>query len=302
MSLTQTFEIPVAHIDDPESVTDLIRALKSIHGASYDFAVGRWDGDTSLGPPASRTSYRFVVEAENACISLQPGDRIRGPSPQGPYRRLEAHVAEADTFHTEAVWPGDVIVSNEALGPAGLTGAGAYFEVVTETTAYPVPKLALLRNLDNRPGGCAAYPGAFRRETIPPERPSQDDPDRVGTNRVNEHTLDMRPDRSPFPKKHYHGPVPGPKGTLFNHSETAIVLPRSAYNLPEVDNTPEGHAIIYRNPENGSSDSFTVPVRPGSIVVTPATRQGVYGHCFADAFAMLLAVPCFGGSSNLIED
>ena len=61
-------------------------------------------------------------------------------------------------------------------------------------------------------------------------------------------------------------------------------------------------SIIYRNPENGSSDSFTVPVRPGSIVVTPATRQGVYGHCFADAFAMLLAVPCFGGSSNLIED
>ena len=300
MSQVETFEIPVAHIEDPEGLADLIQAMKGIHGADYDFAVGRWNGDTVLNAPEGRTAYRFVVEAENAEISLQPGDPVRGPSPRGPYEPNGAH-ARVAALHTEAVWPGDTIVSGKTLGTAQVTGGGVYFEVIAETTAYPAPKLALLRNLENRPGGCAAYPGAFRREAIPPERPADGAPDRVGVNQVNEHTLDMRPDRSPFPKKHHHGPIPGRSGTPVNHSETAIMLPRSVYNLPEVDNTPEGYAVIYRNPENGAADSFTIPVRPGSIVVTPATREAVYGHCFANAFAMLIAIPCFGGPSGLID-
>lgn len=301
MPQIQTFEIPVAHIEDGEDLADLICAMQTIHGPDYGFAVGRWDGDTVLSAPAGRTAYRFVVETRDAGISLQPGDPVRGPSSRGPYQTDGAH-ARVTACHTEAVWPGDVITSNKTLGTAEVTGTGVYFEVLAETTAYPAPKLALLRNLESRPGGCAAYPDAFRREALPPARPTDADPDRVGENRVNEHTLDMRPDRSPFPKKHHHGPIPGRSGTLVNHSETAIILPRSVYGLPEVDNNPEGHAMIYRNPTKGSTDSFTVPVRPGSIVVTPATREVVYGHCFANAFAMLIAIPCFGGPSELIDE
>lgn len=302
MSMIETFEIPVAHIDDPESVSDLLQALKAIHGRDYDFSVGRWHGDTSLDAPPGRTAFRFVIETENADIALAPGDRVRGPSPMGPYRDHDGPVAEVAARHCEAVWPGDALVSNAAMGRVELSGSGVYFEVVTETTAYSAPKVALLRNLEDRPGGCAAYPGAFRREAIPPERQPEGEADRVGRNRVNEHTLDMRPDRSPFPKKHHHGPIPVSGATLVNHSETAIILPRSAYNLPEVNQDPEGSAIIYRNPKRGSGDHFTIPVRPGSIVVTPATRDVLYGHCFANAFAMLIAVPCFGGPSGLIED
>jgi hypothetical protein len=300
MPLLQTFEIPVAHVDDGGDVADLIRAMQAIHGPDYGFSVGRWDGDTVLGTPEGRTVYRFVVEAGEASISLQPGDPVRGPSSRGPYQNGGAH-AQVTSSHSEALWPGDVIASNKTLGAAEVTGTGVYFEVLTETTAYASPKLSLLRNLESRPGGCAAYPGAFRRETLPPARPADDAPDRVGVNRVNEHTLDMRPDRSPFPKKHYHGPVPGRSGTSVNHSETAIMLPRSVYGLPEVDNTPEGHALIYRNPKEGAADSFTVPVRPGTIVVTPATHEVVYGHCFANAFAMLIAIPGFGGPSGLMD-
>lgn len=300
MSLIHAFEIPVAHIDDSEAVAGLIRALKAIHGSGYDFSVGRWDGDTRLGAPVGRTAYRFVVEAGNAGMVLQPGDRVRGASPRGPYREVAAMVSEVFACHGEAVWPGDVVVSNDRLGAAELTGSGIYFEVVTETTAYPAPKLALLRNLDSRPGGCAAYEGAFRREALPPNRPEDGDADRVGVNRVNEHTLDMRPDRRPLPKKHHHAPVPGAGGALFNHSETAIALPRAAYGLPEVADALEGQAVIYRNPQQGAGDAFTIPLRPGSIAVTPATRERIYGHCFQNAFAMLVAIPCFGGPSRVI--
>ena len=137
---------------------------------------------------------------------------------------------------------------------------------------------------------------------LPPERPAESDADRIGVNRVNEHTLDMRPDRESTPKKHHHGPVQGPGNALFNHTETAVILPRSVYNLPEVDNAVEGHAVIYRNPTEGPSDNFTVPVRPGSIVVTPATRETIWGHCFENDFAMLVAIPGFVAPGGMIED
>jgi hypothetical protein len=178
-----------------------------------------------------------------------------------------------------------------------------------------------LRHLDDRPGGCAAYPGAFRREALPPVRPSllpkhgqegEVDADRRGPNRVNEHTLDMRIDRDPRPRPHHHGLVTTGAGNTnavssVNHSETALVLPRNCYALPpfglgeslsqgsdsEAGHSETGHVIIYRQPATDPTDTITVPVRPGSIVVTPATGDGVVGHCFENAFAMLVAIPGF---------
>ena len=300
--MASPFEIPVAHIDDPESVAALLQALRAVHGPAYDFSVACWDGRVVLDAPDGRCAYRFVIEAEGAQIALEPGDRVRGPSSNGPYRTVNAPLAETTAPHAEAVWPGDAIGSGASLGAAELTGRGVYLEIVTEITAYPAPKLALLRNLPDIPGGCAAYPGAFRRETLPPERPAEHAPDRVGVNRVNEHTLDMRPDRTPPPTVHHHGAVAGPDGVPHNHTETAVILPRAAYGRPLVNNSEDGHAVIYRNPHRGTSDSFRVPVRPGCIVTTPATPDVVYGHCFENAFAMLVAVPGFVAPYERMEE
>jgi hypothetical protein len=167
------------------------------------------------------------------------------------------------------------------------------FQVIAEATAYPTPRLVLLRHLQDRPGGCAAYPGAFRREALPPQRMPDGTEDRRGPNRVNEHTLDMRPDRHPTPIKHYHGPVACTEGRSVSHSETALVLPRAAYGLPLVNGSEEGYAVLYPRPAEDPTECLTVPVRPGSILVTPATEAGAIGHCFANAFAMLVAIPGF---------
>jgi hypothetical protein len=73
------------------------------------------------------------------------------------------------------------------------------------------------------------------------------------------------------------------------------------YGLPEVDQADHGHIRLYRRPQADLSDQQVVPVRPGSIVVTPAAVDGVVGHCFENAFAMLVAIPGFVSPYNFIE-
>ena len=61
--------------------------------------------------------------------------------------------------------------------------------------------------------------------------------------------------------------------------------------------------MIYRDPLNKkASDAFIVPVRPGSLVVTPSTGERLYGHAFENAFAMLVAVPGFVAPYVMIPD
>ena len=290
--------IPIAHIDDPDAISALLNALRTLHGPPYEFAVGRWAGTVRLVAPLGRTVYRFLIGTTNATLQLQQGDLVRGPSAVGPYRIIDEALAETREVTREALWPGDVVTATTE--PVTLTGSGVYFDVITETTDYPAPRAAFLRNLQDFPGGCAAYPGAFRREAIPPQRPAPDALDRRGVNRVNEHTLDMRIDRQPPPIRHYHGPVPLSNELVVNHSETAIVLPRAVYGLPEVDQTDAGHVVIYRRPAEDPTDAVVIPVRPGSIVVTPATPAGTMGHFFENFFAMLVAIPGFVAPYQMI--
>ena len=292
--------IPVAHIDDPDAINHLLNTLRALHGAPYEFAVGRWAGEVRLVAPLGRTVYRFFMVTTAAAIQLRQDDVVRGPTPNGPYRSIDEAVAVVREDCQEALWPGDVVTATTA--PVTLTGSGVYFDVMTEATDYPAPRAAFLRNLRDQPGGCAAYPGAFRREALPPQRPAADDIDRQGVNRVNEHTLDMRIDRRPPPIRHYHGPVPRGDGIVVNHSEVALVLPRAIYGLPEVDQADEGHVLIYRRPAVEPTDTVAIPVRPGSIVVTPATPENTMGHCFENCFAMLVAIPGFVAPYNMIGD
>lgn len=299
--MLQTIDIPIAHIDDAESVSAVLAALQALHGPDYEFAVGRWQGETRVQPREGQTIYRFIVEAEGAMVRLHAGDLVRGPSPDGPYRTLDGAFAQVTESYLEALWPGDALTVDTTTGEeVTLDGRGVYFEVVAEQTTYRAPRLAMLRHLPDHPGGCAAYPGAFRRETLPPERPTAPDKDPRGPNRVNEHTLDMRIDRTPTPIRHYHGQISDGCGHMLNHSEIAIVLSRSIYRLPEVEQPDRGYIRLYRRPAEDPSDQFIVPVRPGSIVVTPATSEGVVGHCFENAFAMLVAIPGFMVPYNLI--
>ncbi len=291
--------IPVAHIDDPGPLAGVLDALRLLHGPTYQFAVGRWAGDVQLIAPPGAVLYRFLVEAHGATVSLKVGDSVRGPDPAGSYQLVEGQLARVMTAHCAALWPGDVVTASDQQ-VVRLHGAGVYFEVTVEATGYDAPRAAFLRNLVDHPGGCAAYGGAFRREAIPPQRPEPADADQRGINRINEHTLDMRIDRRPTPIRHYHGPIAVGEGQVVNHSETAIVLPRSLYGLPEVDQTNQGHVIIYRQPVSDPTDTVKISVRPGSIVVTPATPEGTAGHCFENCFAMLIAIPGFVAPYHLL--
>lgn len=291
--------VPVAHIDDPDAINRLLNALRALHGAPYEFAVGRWAGEVRLVAPLGRTVYRFFLETTDAAVQLRQGDLVRGPSATGPYRLIDEILAEVSEDGQAALWPGDVVTATTT--PVTLTGSGVYFDVITEATDYPAPRAAFLRNLRDQPGGCAAYPGAFRREALPPQRPAAEDADRRGVNRVNEHTLDMRIDRRPPPIRHYHGPIALGNDLVVNHSEIALVLPRSVYGLPEVDQMDEGHVLIYRQPASDPTDTVIIPVRPGSLVVTPATPESTMGHCFENCFAMLVAIPGFVAPYYMIE-
>ncbi|MBX3051418.1 MAG: hypothetical protein KF753_08100 [Caldilineaceae bacterium] len=269
--------IPVGHIDDAHSMERVIVALRELHGPSYDFALRRWHGMIAFGSSPGRTRYFFVVKADQTC---QVWGNLAGlPSP---------------------LWPGDVFCVNAGDEPIRVEGDGVAFEVTTEATDYPAPRIVHLRDLTDKPGGCAAYSGAFRREALPPARPAPGSADQRGINRVNEHTLDMRFDRDPPPIRHCHGPVEIGGGKQINHSETAILLPRSAYGLPQVDGTDEGHIVIYPRPLEAPGEQITIPVRPGSVIVTPAGSEQVMGHAFENAFAMLIAIPGFVAPYHLL--
>lgn len=292
-------DLPVAHIDDSDAVRDTIDALQSIHGSSYAFSLDRWDGQLEQTADVDRTHYLFIMRAEAASVSLKPGDDVRGPSPDGPYRSLDGAWAKVSEGHTAEVRPGDVLTVGEGQRPIRLDGEGVCFTVTAEATGYPAPRLSMLRHLGSHPGGCASYEDAFRREALPPHEVEEGD-DARGMNRVNQHTLDMRVDRDPGPIKHYHGPVSTPSGPV-PHTETALVLPRSAYDLPPFEGEGSRRIRIYKQPSNNPSDSFNVPVQPGSIVVTPATEEQVFGHCFENTFAMLVAVPGFVAPLHMID-
>lgn len=298
--------VPVAHIDDPSAISILLTTLRELHGPGYEFAVGRWGGSVCMIAPPGAVVYRFLIETDGATIQLEPGDRVRGPASSQPYQFHNDTTATVTAAHGETLWPGDVVTADDQT-PVTLSGSGAYFEVTVEATDYPALRAAFLRNLPDHPGGCAAYPGAFRREAIPPQRPDKGAIDQRGVNRINEHTLDMRIDRSPTPIRHYHGPiVVGRHETgeekVVNHSETAIVISRACYGLPEVDQPNEGHVLIYRQPAVNGTNTVAIPVRPGSIVVTPATPENTMGHCFENCFAMLIAIPGFVAPYHMIQE
>jgi len=300
-SLMSNLSMPVAHIDDPSALSALLTLLREVHGPTYEFAVGEWGGEVRLIAPPGAVIYRFLIATTEAMIHLQAGDSVRGPSSTLPSRPIEGStMAEVTVDSSDALWPGDVITANDQSAVA-LSGSGRYFEVTVEATAYDAPRVAFLRNLPDHPGGCAAYPGAFRREAIPPQRPAQADRDQRGVNRINEHTLDMRIDRKPTPIRHYHGPVQAEDGAWVNHSETALILPRGCYGLPEVAATDEGHLLLYPQPAIDPTETVTIPVRPGSIVVTTATSDRVMGHAFENCFAMLIAIPGFVAPYHLLE-
>jgi hypothetical protein len=282
---------PIGHIDDAASLARVLDALRELHGPAYRFDVTRWQGDAQLSGLSDRVRTCLVVEADDATVAGAAGERIRGLPPSGPYTTGEAGMGIATGAWQEPLWPGDVLCLEPGASLA-LGGSGVLFEVETPLSGYPAPRVAFLRYLTDKPGGCAAYPGAFRREALPPVRAAADAADQRGVNRLNEHTLDMRHDRQPPPSRHHHGPVPTGEGQMVNHSETAIILPRARYGLPEIAGEDHGRILLYPRP-NDPTDVQEIRVRPGSIVVTPATATGAAGHCFINAFAMLVAIPGF---------
>jgi hypothetical protein len=294
--------VAVGHINDAKSMDAVCTTLGAIHGDGYGFRVTRWQGQTELTTQPGRQRICFVMEAEDARVMLSPGQRVRGVPSGGSYQRLEEQWGEVSAPLQEELWPGDVLcIDGAQRHVVTVLGNVTCFEVEAEATAYPLPVVAFLRHLNDRPGGCAAYPGAFRREALPPVRAAAGTQDQRTVNRVNEHTLDMRSDRQPHPQPHHHGPVATGAGTVVNHSETALVLPRLRYALPlvqgQTDDPEAGRVVIYPRTiahfAAHSAETQIVAVRPGSVVVTPATTEGVAGHCFENAFAMLVAIPGF---------
>jgi hypothetical protein len=295
--------VTVGHLDDDASMDGVCQALAAIHGPAYAFSVVHWHGQRALTAQPGHYRFCFVLEAEAAHILLAPGQRVRGIPSNGPYQQFEEHWAITTASVEEELWPGDVLCV-ESDQPVAVNGSVICFQVETEATAYPLPSVAFLRHLSDRPGGCAAYVGAFRREALPPVRAVAGTPDQRGVNRINQHTLDMRSDRYPSPQPHCHGPVAAGTGVVVNHSETAFVLPRARYALPPMfghgDRGEEGHVILYPEASDPTTQQV-VSVRPGSVVVTPATKHGVAGHCFENAFAMLVAIPGFVSPHKAIE-
>lgn len=284
-------EIPTAHVDDEAATAALTDRLREIHGDPYAFAVDRWRERTVLEPDETRVSYHVVIEAEDCSVPVEPGDTVHGPPPDGPYREGDGPFPRATEPHAVEIRPGDVIALAPGDDPVALAGAGSRFVVRTERTPYPAARVNLLRNVPDDAAGCAEYESAFRREVLPPV-PSDDADDARGVNRINQHTIDMRHDRDPPPVQHCHAPVSAGDGRRVAHTETAIVLDRSTYDLPPVE-ASDPHVRIFRRPHEDASDWFDLPVEPGSIVVTPATDDRVYGHAFRNAFAILVAVPSF---------
>ena len=290
----QVRELPVTHVDDRAGLEQVTALLARIHGSEYQFAVRSFRGSLQLYPTPDRLVACFLLNTHRAGVTLYPGDLVRGPEVGIRCRLAAEDLHEVTERCYSEVWSGDTLcVDGRSRSMASLSGQGTFFEVSVPLTEYQAPRLTLLRNLADQPGGCAAYPGAFRREALPPARPAEEADDKRGVNRLNMHALDMRTDREPPPSRHHHGPVPLSAETSVPHTETALVLPRDLYGLPDHSSGQEEHVVLYQNPRTGVSDPIQVPVQPGSIVVTPGTADWTMGHSFANAFAMLVAIPGF---------
>lgn len=283
-----------AHADDLEAAARVTGLLAQIHGAEYQFAVRAFRGATQFYPAPQRLVARFFLRTDDAAAVVYPGDLLRGPGADTRCRPADGDLHEITERSGEALWPGDTLcVDGRSRSMAAITGRGVYLEVSAPLTDYVAPRLTLLRNLPDRPGGCAAYPQAFRREALPPAATEAGAPDQRGSNRVNMHALDMRTDRAPPPSRHHHGPVPLDAHARAPHSETALILPRALYGLPPHAHRNAECVTLYPRPADDPAARVTVPVRPGSLVVSPATADWTVGHSFENAFAMLVAIPGF---------
>ncbi len=286
--------LPVAHVDDPDSLERLSAIFQDLHGDDGRVAVRNFRGSVQIYPMPGRLVALCLLQTHEAGVSLYPGDLVRGPNSSTLCRPGDGDLYEITERTWEGLQPGDTVcVDGHSRSRATITGQGVYFEVSVPLTAYQAPRLTLLRNLPDKPGGCAAYTGAFRRESLPPVKTAPADPDQRGVNRVNMHALDMRTDRDPPPSRHHHGPVPINGTDKVNHSETALILPRSAYGLPSHARGEDEHVVMYLQPQTDPQVQVAVPVKPGSIVVTPGALDWTMGHAFENAFAMLVAVPGF---------
>lgn len=283
--------VPTAHVDDEQSTTELAETLLAIHGGSVAVSIDRWEPGTVIEPPAARIAHHVVIDAENSSVTVSSGDRVRGRPPDGPYEAGDDIAVTATGAHEVALWPGDVLTLRPDDEPLELAGTGTYLAVRTERTAYPAPRFAFVRHIQDDVGGCAEYDDAFRREVLPPVV-SDVDGDARGVNRLNQHTIDMRHDRDPQPVQHCHAPVTAGGGERVPHTETAIILDRARYDRPPVEGS-DPHVRLFRRPHEDDSDWVDVSVEPGTIIVTPATETETFGHGFRNAFAALVAVPSF---------
>ncbi len=290
----QASELPVAHVEDCAGRMRITTLLARIHGPEYRFAVRSFRGSLQIYPMPGRLVACFFLHTRRAGATLYPGDLVRGPDSDIRGRPAAAGLHEVTERCHAAVWPGDTLcIDGRSRSMAGLSGQGLFFEISAPLTDYRAPRLALLRNLPDRPGGCAAYPGAFRREALPPVPPPAGAVDARGVNRLNMHVLDMRTDREPPPSRHHHGPVPVSAEMSVPHTETALVLSRDVYRLPAHASGQAERVVLYRDPWTDAADPIQAPVRPGSIVVTPGAADWTMGHSFENAFAMLVAIPGF---------
>ncbi|HXF61849.1 MAG TPA: hypothetical protein VNK95_09530, partial [Caldilineaceae bacterium] len=76
---------PVGHIDDAASLARVLAALGELHGPEYRFDVTRWQGESLLAGLPDRVRTCFVVQASDATVAGEAGERIRGLPPGGPY-------------------------------------------------------------------------------------------------------------------------------------------------------------------------------------------------------------------------
>ena len=110
----------------------------------------------------------------------------------------------------------------------------------------------------------------------------------------------MRPDRERSSVAHFHRRVDVGADVRVNYTETALILLRFVYSLPSVAASKGGRVDLFPGPVERPDEKMGVALKLGSIVVTAATAVGSVGHCFVDAFAMLVAISGFLDPAELI--
>ncbi|MEZ4658783.1 MAG: hypothetical protein R2911_14535 [Caldilineaceae bacterium] len=100
-------------------------------------------------------------------------------------------------------------VDGRQSAPVTVMGRACYFQVTVAATDYRLPHghAAPSDRLPRRLCGLSrrlSPVASFHHSGPPKMRPTS-----ACVNRVNQHTLDMRTDRTPTPIRHHHGPVAG---------------------------------------------------------------------------------------------